>query len=594
MVPCLVALWGVGLAQADASPPAAGQPAAIRLDAGSTPLELSAPISVWIDPRGDASIDRVARAAPGLFSVVPSSAFHDIDASKALWVHLRLENPGPATQDWIVTVPVPYIDRVTAYHKGGPGAWVRRSAGDLVAVADWPRMGLYPEFSVRIDARSTRDLYLQVHNYRGLDLPVRIADAAAHGQRRDIEYVVLGLIIGSLLMLSAWCGVQFVEHHNKTEGWYALYSLLMAAVIATVTGLCAQLLWPQSPKWSDSAYAVLPLLGVGTTLFFVRHVCALSLAHPRFDMLLAISGWAAVALTPLFGVLDRAVTYLGYAGVIVAAPLLGVVATALAWRRNNPAAPWLALSYTPQALVLFALSLQSLGVVPVAWLGHYVLIATVALSVPLLLHTLNLRLRERKEVETRADHLPSQDALTGLLTEELFAKQLQDVVMRASEHKEPAAVVLVDVVNYERIKLVYGDATAEQCLLRAVIKLHRVLRDVDPAGRVGNARFGLIIEGIASRQALSERMVKLIASGLIPLPGLTPEVTLQFHVAAVLLSEKIPDPAQVISELSGLLATMSSRTRRPIRFLEPETTTPTPLSSDSAFGPGRTGAFPIV
>ena len=95
-------------------------------------------------------------------------------------------------------------------------------------------------------------------------------------------------------------------------------------------------------------------------------------------------------------------------------------------------------------------------------------------------------------------------------------------------------------------------------------------------------------------QALSERMVKLIASGLIPLPGLTPEVTLQFHVAAVLLSEKIPDPTQVISELSGLLATMSSRTRRPIRFLEPETTTPTPLSSDSAFGPGRTGAFPIV
>ena len=590
----MLALWGGGAALANTSPPGTGQPVAIKLDAGSGALELNAPISVWVDPTGDADIDKVSRAAPGLFSTVPSTTFHDIGGSKALWVQLRLVNTSGVSGDWTLAIPLPYLDRVSVYQKSGAGGWFRRSAGDLVPVTDWPRMGLYPEFQVRIGAKSTQDIYLQVHNFRGLDLPIRIADTAAQEQRRDLEYLILGLIIGSLLMLSAWCGVQFVEHRNQTEGWYALYCLLMAVVIGTVSGLCAQFLWPQSPRWSDSSYAVLPLLGLGTTMFFVRHVCALSLAHTRFDKLLTVFGWAAIALTPSYWVLDRPVSFLGYATAIGVAPILGLIATALAWQRKNPAAPWLAVSYAPQGLVLLVSLMQSQGMIPSTWLGHYVLVATAALTAPLLLHTLNLRLRERKEVETRVEHLPSQDALTGLLTEELFAKQLQAVVIRASEHKEPAAVVLVDVVNYERIKLVYGDATAEQCLLRAVIKLHRVLRDVDPAGRVGNARFGLIIEGITSRQALSERMVKLIASGLIPLPGLTPEVTLQFHVTAVLLSEKIPDPRQVISELSGLLATMSSRTRRPIRFLEPESTTPTPLNSDSAFGPGRTGAFPIV
>ena len=105
-------------------------------------------------------------------------------------------------------------------------------------------------------------------------------------------------------------------------------------------------------------------------------------------------------------------------------------------------------------------------------------------------------------------------------------------------------------------------------LLRAVIKLQRVLRDVDPAGRIDTADFALLLKGMSSRQALTERMVTLIASGLIPLPNLVPEVTLQFQVSCVLLQEN-PVPAdRVLGDLQGLLAGMSPRTRRPIRFLE--------------------------
>ncbi|MBK9235910.1 MAG: diguanylate cyclase [Rhodoferax sp.] len=593
-MPCLIATLGIGNNPASAQPAAPTQAPAIGLDAALPSIEISQPIRAWVDPRGDAGIDKVARAAPGMFTMTPSTAFHDIDSTRALWVHLRLENASHTGGDWIVTIPLPQVDRVSAYQRSSSGAWLQHSAGDRVAVTDWPVIGLYPKFSVRIDARSTRDLYLQVRNFKGLVLPIRIDNAQSHAQWRDLEYSVLGLVIGALLMLSAWCAGQYAQRRNRVEGWFTVYGLLIAVVIATLSGLLAQFLWPQSPIWSDSAHEVLTLLGVGATLLLVRYVCALSTSHPLFDKLLLAGAWLAVTVTPLYWALERTLTSLVQSCVIGFVPSLGLVGIAIAWRRNNPAAPWLALSFAPQALVLMLGSLQSLRVLPGTEPGHYVLIGVMALTVPVLLHAVNLRLRERREVKTRADHLPSQDALTGLLTDELFGKQLQDVVVRASEHKEPAAVVLVEVVNYERIKQVYGDATAEQCLLRAVVKLHRVLRDVDPAGRIGNARFGLIIEGITSRQALSERMVKLIASGLIPLPGLTPEVTLHFHVAAVLLSEKIPDATSVISELATLLGTMSSRTRRPIRFLEPEPTRPTPLSPTSTFGQDRTGAFPIV
>jgi hypothetical protein len=78
-----------------------------------------------------------------------------------------------------------------------------------------------------------------------------------------------------------------------------------------------------------------------------------------------------------------------------------------------------------------------------------------------------------------------------------------------------------------------------------------------------------LLDGVGSRQMLTERMVQLIASGLIPLPGLTPPVTLQFHVGCVLLHENPLTPETALAQLDALLESMSPHTRRPIRFLEP-------------------------
>lgn len=448
----------------------------------------------------------------------------------------------------------------------------------------WATAGLYPQFTLKLKPASVNEMYLQVRNVKSISVPIRLATVGQRQQQSEIEFLGIGLILGSLLMLTAWCSIQHLAHRSPAEGWYALYSLLIILAIANATGLAAQFLWPDSPVWADLAYGILPELAIGSSLLFIRHLCALSSRYQRFDLLVGVLGWGAMAAAPLYWVLERSVADLGLTFILAAAGFCGLSSVALAWRRANPIAPWLMLAYVPQGICLAGLLLQSQGLLPTSWGVRYVLVGAVTLAVPLLLHALHLRSRDRKEVELRAEHLPVQDALTGLLLPSVFAAQLREAVDRAMDSHEPAAIVLVNVVNHDRIKQMYGDTAAEQCLLRAVVKLHRILRDIDPAGRVGNAQFGLIIEGITSRQALSERMVKLIASGLIPIPGLQPEVTLQFQAAAVLLSERIPDPANVMEELAQLLSGMSPRTRRPIRFLEPEATAPAPLKRDSAFG----------
>jgi diguanylate cyclase (GGDEF)-like protein len=164
----------------------------------------------------------------------------------------------------------------------------------------------------------------------------------------------------------------------------------------------------------------------------------------------------------------------------------------------------------------------------------------------------------------------------------LFHDRLRQVVARHRRDQESAAVLFIDLVNYSRIKEYYGSAVAEQSLLRTVIKLRRLLRDVDTVSRVGESRFAVILEGVSSRTAVTDRAARLIAAGLMPLAGLKPEVTLQFHIAAILMDER-PMEAQELGEaLDSLLASMSPRTRRPIRFVAPEDTHPSPIAQDSS------------
>jgi two-component system, sensor histidine kinase LadS len=222
------------------------------------------------------------------------------------------------------------------------------------------------------------------------------------------------------------------------------------------------------------------------------------------------------------------------------------------------------------------------GWVPLSFGTQYAVVVAMAVEVPLLLVALSIRSRERHGAQIREQALSTQDALTGLLAPHLFHDRMRQIVARYKRDQESAAIVFIDLVNYPRIKDYYGSAVAEQSLLRSVIKLRRLLRDVDTVSRIGEARFGLILEGVGSRIAVTDRAARLIAAGLMPLKGLKPDVTLHFHIAAVLLAERIMEAPELVHALDELLGTMSSRTHRLIRFLEPEITQPAPFDSDSS------------
>ncbi len=564
-----------------AAPASAGDGAPVMLGGTDTAFQMTGTLDTLMETDAQVGIDAIARKARSSFSPTPVDTVFALTEGKTVWIRLRLQRDSLAPPDWTLHLPLPYLDYAALYQMDRRGEWTTQVAGDTYGVERWTHPSLYPDFTIDLSEPGVHEVYVEVRNFKPIVLPLLLATAAARDRQHEVEYVWLGVMLGALLMLIGVCGIHYLQGRSRAEGWYTGYATLVLLVVSTTTGLAGMWLWPSSPMWANYAHMALPILGVGATVLFVRHMSSLDVGFPRLARTLYAFGLSGLPLALLCAAIDRRLADHFNAAYLAGGPILVVTATALAWRRGYAVSKWLFWAYLPQGLAVLFMAAQVLHLVPAWWEARNVMVFCIALAVPLLQQALQTRSRERRDAQDRAKALPTQDALTGLLTAPLFQQQVETALNRAKHDNEPSAIVLVDVVNFKYLRDSYGDAVAEQCLLRAAVKLHRVLRDVDPAGRVGTSRFGMVLDGMTNRQALTERMVRLIASGLIPLPGLKPEVTLQFHVACVLLTEVIPDGQRILNELGEVLEGISPRTRRPIRFLDPAMTTPSPLSTQA-------------
>ena len=525
-------------------------------------------VRTWIDPAGNARIEDVARSGGGApFRPSEPQVIHQLGPQAALWMHLRVQRGEEERHDWVIEFPMPALDLVTVYQREG-GAWIAESAGDTLAVARWAERGRYPFFRVDLAPGEVRDLYVRIRHTTAANFPVQLATASSQSQRLQLEYLALGAAFGSLLLLIAGCLARGWAYRDAVFGWYAGYAALTTLGVAAYTGAAAPLLWPGFGALEDAPVSMLAFAALAAAMMFVRTLLALRRRYPLLHRLisaLALAG-AVLVLVPAFA--PKAVALPLLATFFAMSTASALAAAVTVWLRGDVVARWVFAAYIPMVVALLLALGRVFGWVPVSAASQYAVVAAIGLEVPLLLVALFIRSRDRHSTQVREQALSTRDALTGLLAPHLFTDRLRQVVARHRRDGLNAAVMYIELVNHRRIREHFGTAVAEQSLLRSVIKLRRLLHDVDTVSRVGENCFGVLLEGAASRTSVTERASRLIAAGLMPLPGLKPDVTLQFHIAAVMLGDSPIDAEPLEAALRAQLAGMSPRTRRPIRFVE--------------------------
>lgn len=568
-------LWGAAAA--------AATPAVTELHDGLRSVDAQALARTWVDARGDATLPQVLERLDSAFRAPLPGTVHHLPGHGALWLHLRLQHAGREGQAWLLKFPMPSLDLVTVYQQDA-GQWRGESAGDTLANAEWPERGRYPVFHLVLPPGEPRDVLVRIQHATPADLPVQLVTEAQHAQSVQGESLALGGAFGALLLLIAGCLATGWAYRDPGFAWYAGYAALTSLAVASYTGVAGQFLWPRFDALQDGPTTMLACAAVGAAMLFVRKTLGLRRRLPWLDRITLALGAAGFALVLLPVLASKPVHLPVIGSYLCLASVWAVLVAALAWWRGDVVARWVFAAEVPMVLAVLASVFRLLGWADLPFVPQYAVVLALAIEVPLLLVALLIRTRDRHGAEVREQALSTQDALTGLLAPHLFTDRLQQAVTRFRRDGENAAIMYIDLVNHRRIRDHFGGAVAEQSLLRSVIKLRRLLRDIDTASRVGEARFGVILEGASSRASVTERATRLIAAGLMPLPGLKPEVILQYHVSALLLSDRPMDAGAIQEALAAQLARMSPRTRRPIRFLDAEQAA-SPDAGDSSLFP---------
>jgi diguanylate cyclase (GGDEF)-like protein len=122
---------------------------------------------------------------------------------------------------------------------------------------------------------------------------------------------------------------------------------------------------------------------------------------------------------------------------------------------------------------------------------------------------------ERKVMEERFKYMAQNDALTGLPNRALFLDRLAQAIARARRHKQPMALMFLDVDHFKGVNDTLGHAAGDELLRTFAERLKGCVRRTDTVARLGGDEFTIILEDLKAEQD-SATVAKKIAAALLP------------------------------------------------------------------------------
>ena len=559
---CRRCLAGLLLLAAAVAGPALSR-TVLDLDPAMQPVALQDWGDAWIDETGEAIVDNVATDRNIAWVPTRQDTVYPLTTGKTLWIRFTVP-PAPDAERWYLEIPYPSVDRVTLLSPDSIGQWIPQSAGDTLAVASWPVPHRHPLLPVVVSAEEPRKYMLRVENPHNFSAPLFFVSESHLSRHEQRTSLILGIYFG-LAGLAVMLGVlSAISLRDSAYAFYALSVALMGLSQAAMTGIGGLHLWPQWARWNDISSMVLPVLTVGSLIWFFAAVVSLAERSRRAHQLIAVVALLSVATALAMALGPPSRRFQLMVPYIVVAASIGTAAVIWAARRGDRYALWLLLGSAPVMIGAAFPMARVWGLIPISfWTTHGMQVG-IAIELPVLLVILMVRSQQRREHNRRIQGLDRIDPATGLINAQVFGERLVRMMVRSQRLKYQSAVMLIDIVNIEQIRRDFGARSADELPLRVAGRLLSTAREIDGVARLSELRFGMLVEGPLTVEDAASAGPRVVARCLMPFKNKPVEWVAQVRVAQSLVPTERADPKQVVERLEALLAAVPADSKRAV------------------------------
>ncbi|GAB2584156.1 hypothetical protein GCM10027034_15520 [Ramlibacter solisilvae] len=535
----------------------------LDLDPAHQPVDLQDWGDVWMDDTGRATADQVGQDGTIEWTPTAHGAIYPLTTGQALWVRFTVP-PAPDAERWYLEIPYASVNKTTLHSLDSAGQWIPQSAGDTIAVANWPVPHRHPLLPVDVSAEIPRKYLLRIENPHSFSAPLVFVSESYLARREQRTSLILGICFGLAGLAAILAGLSAVSLRDSAYGFYALSVALMSLSQAAMLGIGGLHLWPHLPGWNDLSSMVLPVLAVGSLSWFFSAVVSMPERWMFMHRVLVAMGLLSVVTALAITVVEPSLRYRLMVPYIVLASTLGLGSIVWTALRGDRYAAWLLVGAAPVVLgAAFPLA-RLWGLIPVSPWTIYAMQAGIAIELPIILLILMMRSQHRREHNRRIQGLDKMDPATGLLNDQMFAASLKRMMGRSRRLKYDSAVLIIDVVNSEQIRRTYGARSAEELPLLVAGRLLSAARDIDVVARLSELRFGMLVEGPISAVDAGAEGPRIVARCLMPFKNKPVEWVAQVRVAQTIVPAEGADARELIARLEGKLASVPPDSRRAV------------------------------
>jgi two-component system, sensor histidine kinase LadS len=541
-----------------------------RLSDDSPTLALAAPLQWLAVAKGSVQNPvqfQDADKATGFAVYTPNTR---LPTSRQSDIWLRFALPvTSAPEQWYLRIPHLSLERAVFYFQDHADRWMPLSAGEKVAMAQWPVPSNRVSFALQTRTDKVQTYYLKLEHDSALMQQPELISANEYVDDSAQVGILVGLMFGLFSLLGTMALLAVRTYRNLNFAWFALVVFTLLLVQLVLIGYAGQRLWPHSPYLTHAMCWLSWLFFLAASTWFYAQASVSKEIFPNIYktsitltvVLLCVSVVYAVMPHDFPRVALNALT--GLTVVWIAGS-----SAWMAWRSRQTWLWYLAAGMVPLALTLFTRIAYNLGWVRHIEMAQFCSLLVACLGMLAIYRVLIASNREAQIIREREQASVDNDVTTGLPLARTLNVRLPLMLARSERFHEPCGVLMVRWLDYTAFMQPLTSAQRGAALSHLGARLSKLCRPIDTVGRLEDDHFVFMVEAPISRERLNALGTKILSTCMRPGRPQVDNNIYNVHIAVWTSTKGIVATAQLLESLRTRLNQMGNGTSRRVQFVD--------------------------